>query len=236
MAVAARRQVIRARPVGVGVEQLEVDPAGDDVDTVGVGAEVDELAAFVAAAGRDGVGPGRERDLVGEAAGRAGVGAALVAPLDHAEGVERLEEGHVDRLPGALHGQPGHPEMGVGDVGDAVGEPVTRQRAPELVHVRGELVLRQRSRGAGGDVDQPHPLGELDRLGRRGRFSAGVDGDVVAPRAEAGRQLGDVDVLPARVLPAERGQWTRVFRYQGDPHVVTSCRTVSQSARKRPSP
>ncbi len=138
------------------------------------------------------------------------------------------------------------------------GAPAAGQVAAELAHVRQERVLGERLGRPGGHVVHLDAVAQLHPAGQVGGVAAGVDGDAVAAVGEGAGEAGDVDVLSARVDPAERGEGARVLRDEGDRqdarvegvaaerpggegaegrgHEHTSVIRRSQSARKRLSP
>src|SRR5215208_5864604 len=82
--------------------------------------------------------------------------------------------------------------------------------------VRKELLLRERLRRTGRDVDDANARSELDDLGLRWVVLAREDIDSIADGRKVPGDLGDVDVLAAGVDAAEGRQWRRVVRDQGN--------------------
>ncbi len=105
--------------------------------------------------------------------------------------------------------------MTVDDVG-AAGDPRPLQRRGEVGHVREQVVLGQRPRGArvhvgDGDARREGHLGGQVRV-----VAPGVDDDLGALRGQLERQGGHVDVLAARVGLADAGERAGVLGDQGD--------------------
>ena len=103
----------------------------------------------------------------------------------------------------------------------------------ERVEVLGERGPRKGGR-ARRDVDDasPHPRG--DDLRDRGVLAAGEDVHLEADPAQLPGQLADVDVHPARLLAAERGQRAGVQREQRDAAHATVTRKTSVGTAPKP--
>jgi hypothetical protein len=218
----------------IGREQVEVDAARHDRELAARRAEADELEHLVGARRDDLVGAPDEVALDPEALLGRRVVVALVAALDDAERVERLHDRDAVLALSEQRGVTRHPEVGVDDVG-AVGPPGLDQPIGELRHVRQELVLRHRLRRPGVDVVDDDARRHLQALGQVGVVAARVHDDLRATPRDGLRQRRDVDVLPARVDAAQRGERAGVLGHHRDPHATTSSRRSSQSARKRAS-
>ena len=149
---------------------------------------------------------------------RAGVRVALVAALDGAQGVEGLHDRDAGR-PAAPRraARPRHPEVGVHHVGRA-GSPSAGQPAAELRHVRQQFVLGHRRRRPGRhSAPLPRP-GRAARAGRHVGSSRRVYTVTSCPRRERRGERGHVDVLAARVDPAECGQRAGMLGHHRDSH------------------
>ncbi len=192
---------------------------------------------LVAACGEHPVAGAAEPPLHADAFGRAGVRPPLVAPLDGAEGVERLHDRDAVRVRAELGGDAGHPEVRVHHFRPApLAGPDPGQIRPERGHVREEFVLRDRFGRPGRHMLDDGAAGQRHPVGQPGRVPPGVDGDLVAAPGQLLRQARHVHVLASGVGAAERGERTRVLGHHGDPHRVTSLNSRSQSSRKRGSP
>ncbi len=157
---------------------------------------------------------------------------ALVAALDGPERVEGLHERDPERGSGQQARDPGHPEVGVHDVGPGPGlDPPPQEVGAERVHVGQEVVLGHGDGRTGVHVHDLDAARERDAL-REGRVVAAREHlHAVALRAEPRGERRDVHVLPARVDAAQGGEGAGVLRDHRDLHEVTSVRTVSQRRR-----
>ena len=179
--------------------------------------------------------PGQRR-LRPQPGRRAGVLAALVPPLDHAERVEGLHHRDPERPGRGQGGQPGHPEVGVDHVRRVV-PARPPQPVGELVHVRQQVVLGDRLGRAGVDVLDRHPGRRRDPRRQVRVVAPGVDDHLVPrawparprarPRARSARRR-----RPRRARPAGwRARDTIAILMR-----ATSSSRPSQSPRNRSSP
>ncbi len=226
-----RPPLIRA----VGREALEVDAARHDGQAAARRAEPDELEDLVAGGGDDRVGAAHDVALDRVALGGRGVLVALVAALDDAERVEGLHDGHAVVARGHQRRVARHPEVGVHDVGP-VAAPGLHELGRERLHVDEQVVLGDRPRRPGVDVVDDDARRHLDALGQRRVVAARVDDNLGPAPGERLGERGDVDVLSARVDPAERRERAGVLGHHRDSHVLTSSSRSSQSDRKRSRP
>ena len=179
----------------------------------------EQLVDLVAARGH---ARGRRRGAAAPRPARSG-GLVSAPPwcrrLTDAQSVERLDAAAADRrcARAAQRRPPGHPEVGVHDVG-----PAARQRRAQA---------RRRRRACGATTRPWAPAGRAGRgrarparrapsARRRGRIGVVGPGGHVDRRsrgaARCGGQRGDVDVLAAGVGAAERGQRAGVLGHQLD--------------------
>jgi hypothetical protein len=102
--------------------------------------------------------------------------------------------------------------------------PAGGQVGREVVHEREQAVDRvgDGARRARRDVVDPDARREPDAALDGRVVAASVDDDVVAPAAELLRECGDVDVLPAGLDAADRGERAGVLGDHRDPHPATS--------------
>jgi hypothetical protein len=151
-------------------------------------------------------------------------------------GVEGLHDRHGSAARPSQRSQPGHPEVGVSDVGP-LAPPAGAQLLGEGRHVLEEAVLGQLARGAGVDVVDGDPRGELHARREPGVVAAGVDDDLGPLAGQRRGERGDVDVLPSGIDAAQHREGARVLGDHRDPHrFATSSRTSSQRPRKRSRP
>jgi hypothetical protein len=229
---AARRY---GRAVGAGTEVAGVHAARHDRHPPPGHPHRGEFAHLVGAGGEDAGAGAADPPFDAQAFGRAGVPPPLVAPLDGAEGVERLHHRDAVRAGTELGGQAGHPEVGVHDV-RPVAAPGPGEVGAEGGHVGQQLVLGDGLGGSGGHVLDDRPAGQRHPVGQVGRVPAGVHRDVVAAPGQLLAEPRHVHVLAAGVDAAERGERARVLGHHGDPHRVTSFRSRSPSSGERDSP
>ena len=139
---------------------------------------------------------------------------------------------------GVQRGEPGHPEVGVHDVGRLVA-PSARSSSSAKSPMCGEqLVLGHGARRARRRRGRPRRRARARRVAGSAGSSRRVWTTTVVRRAGASArgQRRDVHVLAAGVDAAEDGERARVLGDHGDPHRATSASSPSQSARKRSSP
>ena len=166
-------------------ERRRVDAARHDRHPVGVAAEGGELVDLVASTSprrgrpRAGAGP-RPRT---RAAGLVSA-LALVAPLHHAEGVERLHAAAAGRRAPAGPARAAHPDIQKWACTTSGGRAAHRRRSArgEVGHVRPQLVLGDRPPGAGDDVLDLARPGAMRTRGGRSGASARVDTVTSQPR------------------------------------------------------
>ena len=202
-------------------EQLGVDAARDHGDPPRVGAVVAaEVRALHDVGRHDPVGRPDDPLLRGDARRRLPLGRGRRDPVLQApEGVEHLEHG---RPPAPAQRQPRgarEPVVRMDQVVVAVGDPPRVRAAHEVVEVVDDALARHRGLGAGRQVDHPHARGERDHPRDRGVLGAREHVHQDAHAAELARELADVDVHPARLLAAERGQRAGVHAEHRDAEI-----------------
>ena len=98
--------------------------------------------------------------------------------------------------------------------------------APELLHARHEVaqvgvhvLARHRGLGPCSEMDDARPVPHLHDARDGGVLRAGEHVDVRAHAAQLAGRLADVDVHPARLLAAGRGEGARVHGQDRDPQL-----------------
>lgn len=114
------------------------------------------------------------------------------------EGVEGLDDRDRRTAGSGEGGDSAHPVVRVGDVRRSLA-PAKCQLSTEIPHEGGQLLLGKPGRRPGGDVLDPHSVGEGRGVGLVGGGPASVDGDVMPEVAEGLCESPDVDVLAAGV-------------------------------------
>ena len=139
-------------------------------------------------AGRDhAVGAAGERRARRDAGLPGSCPRALLAALDAPSAWNVCTTGTPSsRSAAAQRGEPGHPEVGVHDVG-RLGPPAPREPAAELGHVRQELVLRDGRGRARGDVADRRRRLQRRRVGQVRVVAAGVARSPRAPPRPSAR-------------------------------------------------
>jgi hypothetical protein len=135
--------------------------------------------------------------------------------------VEGLHGRDTARACGELGGDTGHPEVRVDDVG-AVDTPVLGEATHESAHVDQQFVLGKHRGRTGRDVHHGVALRCVHPLGQGRVIASGVHRDLVALADHRRGEFGDVDVLTARINPAEGGQRTGVLGHHRDLHFISS--------------
>jgi hypothetical protein len=197
----------------VGGEQVRVHPARRDGDARRGDAELDQLELLVRTRRDHLVDAAADNRLEELPLGGARVVRALVALLhvaERMEGVQRRGPVVAESVRGTQRCDPGHPEVAVHDVGRLV-LPVRGQDVAEVGHPRQQGVFRDRLGGAGIHVHDVDAVARGHAFGQLGVVAPGVHLDgVTGPRQLAG-QCRDVDVLTARIRPADRGEGAGVL-------------------------
>jgi hypothetical protein len=219
----------------LGLERLEIDAGGDDVDPLPRRADLDQLSDLVGARGDDPVDVAAQLPFVVLTFGGAAVRAPLMALLDRAQRVEGLHDRDVQRCGGPGRHQPAHPEVSVEDVGWIIAQP-GGQVVGHCRNERQQLVLGDRPRRSSVQMHNVHAGAHRDPGRQRRRVAPRVHNDVVAAIGQRTGEGRDVHVLAARVDAAECGERAGVLGDHRDFHESRSSNSSSQSARNRGSP
>lgn len=176
-----------------------------------------EFAHLIRAGCHDVIGADRDEALELDPRTWTGVGAALVAAFDRAEGVKGQDHRKMQAARGQFGGQPRHPEVRVHHIG-AVGAPGFVQEVGELAQMRQYRVLGNGCARSGGHVDDAVAVLGDDLGVDAWIVSAGVDADLVPGASEGRCQRTDMHVLSPGIDTAERGEGAGVFGNHGDLH------------------
>ena len=193
------------RPVARG-EQAVVDPGGQHLDTVGIGAvERAQQAGLLTGGGQDQVGAADDVGLTLDPAGHL-VAGGHPAPLHQRQ---RVEGGHhrqrqlVLQAVGRLARQP---VVGVEDLVVAPAPPdLTEHRLGELVDEPGQALLGDGRGGPGRHIEHPEVGLDRDHPGLPRVLGPGVDVAGDAGPGQGRGQRPDVDVHPPAVTDARLG-------------------------------
>src|SRR5918995_7367935 len=117
-----------------------------------------------------------------------------------------------------LRGDPtGHPEIAVDEVvPGAISSGQAVDRVPECRHVRPERVFRQWSAGSDWDLDHANAVRPGDDLRVCELAAHREDVRFVPMSDEATAHRIDINILPARIDPAQKGDRAGVLADHGD--------------------